>query len=446
MISIEFFIFQRIGLPVVRFDVTSNVIYNGYGLELQQQPKINSMCFLFHLPSIHAVVNYQKNKYGNLAEMMRSLLQLNRSLQGRKKILYWCSISTGKNHATTKNNTGTGQTFHCFRTIVTASQADQKTNPKREKNEGKEKKTSIRLANATPDSTLEHTLDEEEQPPLVPWLRNLWKSHSNGSVSDSSTSAPIVTSMIAASEAYALATPDCGDRKTRLKDSKVIDSDTYDGDHVPMDTNETPTADRVSSWDKSINDPRESWPIDPNIYPHVRTSLTDIKLESERELLTRDTGLSICTLGTGAGGSCRLRSNAATVVRSGSFSYLIDAGEGVHRQFMLSRLNYNDVCKIFITHMHADHVIGLPTILLSIQTARLNENSPKAVDLYGPVGLYNYVAMALAITCSEIRKLKVSVYELHGGTQRSMRFSGNRKAFPEFQHKVRYCGCPYSLD
>jgi Metallo-beta-lactamase superfamily len=220
-----------------------------------------------------------------------------------------------------------------------------------------------------------------------------------------------------------------GDMNVEMDETEDVDATTPNSGKINVD--------RVAAMDRTLIDPKDTWPIDPNLYPHLRTSLTDINVYDVPELLSRDTGLSICVLGTSAGGSCRLRSNTATVVRSGAYCYLIDAGEGVQRQFMLSRLRYNDIRKIFITHMHADHVFGISGLLLSLQMARLNETTPRPIEIYGPVGLYNYIAMSLALTCTELRKLKVFIYELHGGTQRSMRFSGNRKTFPEFQHKVR---------
>ena len=289
-----------------------------------------------------------------------------------------------------------------------------------------------------------------------------------------------MASMIATSEPYALATPEFRERKNLLNDPELIDFDNFvddddissvsqkpkrtggsgnnfdgkgydglgggsagdddddnDNDDTPVEDDSIDHIDRFSARDKNGSNPRDSWPIDPNLYPHIRASLADVDYLEEQELLSRDTGLSMCTLGTSAGGSCRLRSNAATVVRSAGFCYLVDAGEGVHRQFLISRLRYNDIIKIFITHMHADHVFGLASILLSIQMARITESTPRSMEIYGPVGLYNYISMTLALTCTEVRKIKIYVYELHGGTQRSMRFSGNRKAYPEFQHKVR---------
>jgi ribonuclease BN (tRNA processing enzyme) len=92
---------------------------------------------------------------------------------------------------------------------------------------------------------------------------------------------------------------------------------------------------------------------------------------------------------------------------------------------------------LFAAHLHGDHVFGLPGFLLNLQVSSLNANKAHAIEIYGPVGLYNYIATSLSLTNTELRKLTVEVYELHGGTQRSMRYAANRKTFAEFHHKVR---------
>lgn len=88
--------------------------------------------------------------------------------------------------------------------------------------------------------------------------------------------------------------------------------------------------------------------------------------------------------------------------------------------------------------MHADHIFGLPGLLLHLQAANLYAHDKRNVEIYGPVGLYNYIVTSLTLSGSELRKLKVDVYELHGGTQRSMRPSSNRKHFHEFRQKGVY--------
>lgn len=100
-------------------------------------------------------------------------------------------------------------------------------------------------------------------------------------------------------------------------------------------------------------------------------------------------------------------------LRLGPTQLLFDAGEGTQRQFMRSFLNPSRVQGIFITHMHGDHIFGLPGMLLSflsfIHTAQdahaaavadaVLSSPPRTHTLrvFGPEGLYNYVAMTLRL-------------------------------------------------
>ena len=88
-----------------------------------------------------------------------------------------------------------------------------------------------------------------------------------------------------------------------------------------------------------------------------------------------------------------------------------------------------------VTHMHGDHVFGLPGLLLNLQLSGVNAGDERKLEIFGPVGLYNYIAMAVSLCCTELRKLDVTVYELVGGTQRSSRQVGNRRHFKDFQHR-----------
>lgn len=286
---------------------------------------------------------------------------------------------------------------------------------------------------------------DSASPRLTPWIKQLMDEiHTENGGSSSCSVAPS-----GIGNTFSLAGPN---RTTATTTSMAI-YDSFSVHNNPVSTTAT-TSDNDDDDDdddergnplhnnKTISklneDPKICWPVDPNLYHHVRACLSDIEYE-DPELATRDTGLSVCTLGTGAGNASKLRANTSTVIRAGSHSYLIDAGEGVQRQFLASRISFRDVRKIFITHMHGDHVFGLPSFLLNLQIAGLLANEQRTVEIYGPVGLFNYIATSLSLTGTELRKMTVEVYELHGGTQRSMRHQCNRRTFPEFFHQVRTC-------
>ena len=159
-----------------------------------------------------------------------------------------------------------------------------------------------------------------------------------------------------------------------------------------------------------------------------------INLVSTEDDTLSHTELSVCFLGTGAGQPNQLRGASGTVLRWNGGIYLFDAGEGVQLQAMTSRLTFSNIKKIFITHMHGDHVLGIPSLILKIQETAKARNKKTKVEVYGPVGLYNYIAASLSLCYVEIKHLTVEIYELHGGTRRWVH-PGTYREFPEFRHR-----------
>jgi len=95
------------------------------------------------------------------------------------------------------------------------------------------------------------------------------------------------------------------------------------------------------------------------------------------------TQLQICFLGTGGSWPSKDRSVPAIAVKRGSEIILFDCGEGAQRQFQRSPFSYMDVSRIFISHFHGDHFLGLPGL---IQTMSLNDRKAP-LQVYGPAGM-----------------------------------------------------------
>ena len=57
------------------------------------------------------------------------------------------------------------------------------------------------------------------------------------------------------------------------------------------------------------------------------------------------------------------RSTSATLIRRGGDRVLFDCGEGTQRQLLRSDAGLVDLERIFLTHFHADHYLGLPGLL-----------------------------------------------------------------------------------
>ncbi|MCH5229407.1 MAG: ribonuclease Z [Muribaculaceae bacterium] len=75
---------------------------------------------------------------------------------------------------------------------------------------------------------------------------------------------------------------------------------------------------------------------------------------------------SIHTLGCGSAKPSLRHQPSCTVVEHRGSLYMIDCGEGAQRAFMQQRLSFSKLRHIFITHMHGDHVLGLPGLISTL--------------------------------------------------------------------------------
>ncbi len=92
--------------------------------------------------------------------------------------------------------------------------------------------------------------------------------------------------------------------------------------------------------------------------------------------------LAVVFLGTGGSVPSARRSTASVLVTRGGERLLFDCGEGTQRQMQRS-LGLVQVDEIYLTHFHADHVLGLPGLL---KTYDLTDRE-RPLTIHGPPGL-----------------------------------------------------------
>jgi ribonuclease Z len=92
--------------------------------------------------------------------------------------------------------------------------------------------------------------------------------------------------------------------------------------------------------------------------------------------------LAVTFLGTGGSVPSARRSTASVLVARGGERLLFDCGEGTQRQMQCS-LGLVQVDEIYLTHFHADHVLGIPGLL---KTYDLTDRQVP-LKIYGPPGL-----------------------------------------------------------
>jgi ribonuclease Z len=91
--------------------------------------------------------------------------------------------------------------------------------------------------------------------------------------------------------------------------------------------------------------------------------------------------LSVFFAGTAGSVPSARRGLPALLVRRGADRILFDCGEGTQRQLIRS-VGLADLHRIFITHLHADHWLGLPGMLKSFEL----RDRDRPLSLYGPPG------------------------------------------------------------
>ena len=92
--------------------------------------------------------------------------------------------------------------------------------------------------------------------------------------------------------------------------------------------------------------------------------------------------LSVFFAGTGGSQPTARRGLPATVIRVGGDRLLLDCGEGTQRQ-LIGSSGLTDVDTILITHLHADHWLGLPGLLKTLDL----RGRDTALTIHGPRGL-----------------------------------------------------------
>lgn len=99
--------------------------------------------------------------------------------------------------------------------------------------------------------------------------------------------------------------------------------------------------------------------------------------------------MQITFLGTSSGVPTRARNVSSVAVRLDQRAevWLLDCGEGTQHQLLRSDLKSSQIRRIFVTHMHGDHIFGLMGLLATCGMA----GNVSQMDIYGPPGLDEYL-------------------------------------------------------
>lgn len=103
--------------------------------------------------------------------------------------------------------------------------------------------------------------------------------------------------------------------------------------------------------------------------------------------MKRDHEMRATFLGTGGSVPTKNRNLPSFVVRTDGGIVMFDCGEGTQKQFLIAKLGFNRQMKILVSHMHADHILGIPGLLHSMSFMGRSRD----LEIYGPPGIREFV-------------------------------------------------------
>jgi ribonuclease Z len=129
--------------------------------------------------------------------------------------------------------------------------------------------------------------------------------------------------------------------------------------------------------------------------------------------LERSLTVELFFLGTGAGIPAKLRnvtSIALKLLEERGTIWLFDCGEATQHQILHTSIKPSKMEKIFITHLHGDHLYGLPGLLAS----RSFQGGESKLTVYGPPGVKTFVETSLQVSGTYL-KYSLEIVEISEG-------------------------------
>jgi ribonuclease Z len=97
--------------------------------------------------------------------------------------------------------------------------------------------------------------------------------------------------------------------------------------------------------------------------------------------------MKVIFLGTSGSMPTPTRNSTSIVIKKEREIIMFDCGEGTQRQMTKAKVGFRRNMHILISHLHGDHVLGLPGIIQTMSLLRREKN----LNLFGPPGIINYI-------------------------------------------------------
>lgn len=123
--------------------------------------------------------------------------------------------------------------------------------------------------------------------------------------------------------------------------------------------------------------------------------------------------MELVFLGTGAGVPAKERNVSSIVLhlfQERGTSWLFDCGEATQHQILYTNVKLSKLEKIFITHLHGDHIFGLPGLLGS----RSFQGAETKLTVYGPTGIKDFIEISMKVSNTHV-KYELEIVEFEEG-------------------------------
>lgn len=173
---------------------------------------------------------------------------------------------------------------------------------------------------------------------------------------------------------------------------------------------------------------------------------------SHAQAIREEPDMRVILLGTGGPELTQNRAGYATLVEAGGQTLLFDAGRNVLQRLYESKIKATDVTRVFFTHLHSDHIEGLPGLWM---TSWFLLGRDKPMHVWGPRGtadmikgmqtMFQFDMTHRVNRFNDIRNLKITVTEIkdgviydHGGVRVTAFSVWHGDGNPAFGYRIDY--------
>ncbi|MDR3290538.1 MAG: ribonuclease Z [Methanobrevibacter sp.] len=121
--------------------------------------------------------------------------------------------------------------------------------------------------------------------------------------------------------------------------------------------------------------------------------------------------MELTFLGTSSAVPSKHRNHPSIGLKAFGEVMLFDCGENTQRQLIFAKISPMKITKIFISHLHGDHILGLPGLIESMGFRGRKE----PLNIYGPPGIFNVEIAIRNLGCNN-KTFTTTFHEIKGGT------------------------------